>query len=202
MAQWSQGVPSLKFEELNLNRRVLDGVTSAGYTNPTPIQEQAIPVFLDGSKDPNRLMYFAKSKLFDLKIITLQRDGRGVCNSTRQHFGCTLDRAIHEWTRKVQEIVRTANSFSPGQVHRMTYEDLCRDPRKNIDEALEFLELESPAESHLRHTDDLHVLGNAMRLASVDEISLDEKWKRKFSSSDYQVFFQKAEKLNRSLGYR
>ena len=48
MAQWSQGVPSLIFEELNLNRRVLAGVKAAGYTNPTPIQEQAIPVALEG----------------------------------------------------------------------------------------------------------------------------------------------------------
>ena len=48
MAQWSQGVLSLIFEELNLNRRVLDGVKAAGYTNPTPIQEQAIPVALQG----------------------------------------------------------------------------------------------------------------------------------------------------------
>lgn len=48
MAQWSQGVPSLKFEELNLNKRVLDAITAIGYTSPTPIQEQAIPVALEG----------------------------------------------------------------------------------------------------------------------------------------------------------
>ena len=48
MAQWSQGVPSLIFEELNLSPRVLAGVKAAGYTNPTPIQEQAIPVALEG----------------------------------------------------------------------------------------------------------------------------------------------------------
>ena len=48
MAQWSQGVLSLNFEELNLNQRVLAGVKAAGYTSPTPIQEQAIPVALEG----------------------------------------------------------------------------------------------------------------------------------------------------------
>ena len=36
------------FEELNLNLRVLAGVKAAGYTSPTPIQEQAIPVALEG----------------------------------------------------------------------------------------------------------------------------------------------------------
>ena len=36
------------FEELNLNPRVLAGVKAAGYTTPTHIQEQAIPVALEG----------------------------------------------------------------------------------------------------------------------------------------------------------
>jgi len=48
LALWSQGEPSLNFEELNLDRRVLAGVDAAGYTSPTPIQEQAIPVALEG----------------------------------------------------------------------------------------------------------------------------------------------------------
>ena len=39
---------SLIFEELDLDRSVLAGVKAAGYINPTPIQEQAIPVALEG----------------------------------------------------------------------------------------------------------------------------------------------------------
>ena len=38
----------MNFEELNLNRRLLASVEELGYTNPTPIQEQAIPVALEG----------------------------------------------------------------------------------------------------------------------------------------------------------
>jgi ATP-dependent RNA helicase RhlE len=38
----------VNFEELNLNRRLLASVEELGYTNPTPIQEQAIPVALEG----------------------------------------------------------------------------------------------------------------------------------------------------------
>ena len=36
------------FEELNLNRHLLDAVRTEGYTEPTPIQEQAIPHVLAG----------------------------------------------------------------------------------------------------------------------------------------------------------
>jgi len=38
----------LKFEDLYLNPRIMAGVKAAGYTTPTPIQEQAIPAVLQG----------------------------------------------------------------------------------------------------------------------------------------------------------
>ena len=38
----------MNFEDLNLDRRLLVSVKAAGYTKPTPIQEQAIPVALKG----------------------------------------------------------------------------------------------------------------------------------------------------------
>ena len=37
------------FEELNLNPLVLEAVQKAGYENPSPIQERAIPPLLEGS---------------------------------------------------------------------------------------------------------------------------------------------------------
>ena len=38
----------MNFEDLALDRRVLAGVQAAGFTTPTPIQEKAIPVALEG----------------------------------------------------------------------------------------------------------------------------------------------------------
>ncbi|MFN8439911.1 MAG: DEAD/DEAH box helicase [Caldilineaceae bacterium] len=38
----------MKFEEFSLDPRILAGVRAAGYTTPTPIQQQAIPVVLVG----------------------------------------------------------------------------------------------------------------------------------------------------------
>lgn len=38
----------MTFEELNLNEKTKRALKDAGYTNPTPIQEQAIPVVLEG----------------------------------------------------------------------------------------------------------------------------------------------------------
>ena len=39
------------FEQLGLNTSVLSAISELGFTNPTPIQEQSIPVFLETEKD-------------------------------------------------------------------------------------------------------------------------------------------------------
>jgi ATP-dependent RNA helicase RhlE len=38
----------MTFKELNLLEPILNALTSEGYTNPTPIQEKAIPILLAG----------------------------------------------------------------------------------------------------------------------------------------------------------
>ena len=48
MAQCSQGALQLKFEQFSLDPSILAGVDAQGYSEATPIQEQAIPVVLEG----------------------------------------------------------------------------------------------------------------------------------------------------------
>ena len=72
MAQWSQGVPSLIFEELNLDQRVLAGVKALGYTHTTPIQEQAIPIALEG-RDVLGLAQTGTGKTAGFMLPILQR---------------------------------------------------------------------------------------------------------------------------------
>ena len=38
----------MSFEELGLSKEVLQAVEESGYTTPTPIQEQGIPLILEG----------------------------------------------------------------------------------------------------------------------------------------------------------
>jgi|TARA_Y100000031_G_scaffold153798_1_gene199895 ATP-dependent RNA helicase RhlE len=49
LAQCSQGALQLNFEQFDLDPCILDGVDALGYTEPTPIQEQAIPAVLEGN---------------------------------------------------------------------------------------------------------------------------------------------------------
>ena len=40
-----------KFEALGLKAEIVQSVTDMGFENPTPIQEQAIPVLISGTMD-------------------------------------------------------------------------------------------------------------------------------------------------------
>ena len=63
---------SLNFEELNLSPRVLAGVKAAGYTKPTPIQAQAIPIALEG-RDVLGLAQTGTGKTAGFMLPILQR---------------------------------------------------------------------------------------------------------------------------------
>lgn len=39
----------MEFKDLKLNSNILEAINDKGYTNPTPIQEQAIPIILEGN---------------------------------------------------------------------------------------------------------------------------------------------------------
>lgn len=72
----------MNFEQLSLDARVLAGVKAAGYTSPTPIQEQAIPLVMQG-RDVLGLAQTGtgKTAAFMLPILhhlTTQKGPRGV----------------------------------------------------------------------------------------------------------------------------
>ncbi len=66
------------FADLGLSERVLKAITEAGYTHPTPIQAQAIPVALEG-RDILGLAQTGTGKTagFTLPMIDLLAKGRG-----------------------------------------------------------------------------------------------------------------------------
>lgn len=72
----------LKFEQFSLDARILAGVKQAGFTTPTPIQERAIPVALEG-RDLIGLAQTGTGKTASFLLPILERLSTGPRQQTR-----------------------------------------------------------------------------------------------------------------------
>jgi hypothetical protein len=165
------------------------------------LKKQGAECFLDGSKDPNRLKYFFESELWDLRVIFLVRDGRGVANSYMNHVGVDMVVAATEWRNKCEEMFRLLEIIPRDRVLRVRYEDLCRATDETLKRVITFTGF-NPDDFQTEFTGSKqHILGNAMRLRSSGEVKLDEKWKRMLTEKDLSLFAEIGGNMNQRLGY-
>ncbi|RZI59773.1 MAG: hypothetical protein EOP14_03815 [Pseudomonas sp.] len=163
-------------------------------------------LFLDGSKDPQRLMYFQRSGNWDIHVLRLHRDGRAQSNSRRQKTRNPVDfpGAVAEWRGTILQMDRVCQSLGPDQIHTLQYERLCGDPQKVMGDIWRFLDVE-PVEQDWSKVDlrkrEHHILGNSMRTKDKIKISMDTKWRERVSKEELELFEREAGELNRSLGY-
>ena len=158
--------------------------------------------FLDSSKTPARLKLFAELGAWDLKVINLHRDGRGVSNSTRKHLGVSMREASRIWADDALEIRRLVRQLDSVPIVTIGYEDLCHEPEEVLATitdgfGLERMDLQPGSLKEGIH----HILGNNMRLNSVSEIRFDETWRSELSKQKLQDFDVVAGELNELLGY-
>ena len=101
----------------------------------------------------------------------------------------------------MQEIERLKGVLGDRML-TVRYEDLCDDPLRETNRILEFAgltpldELAYPIEPN-----DRHLLGNAMRLKSIDAVRSDEKWRDSLSAQDLKLFHARAGSIQARYGY-
>ena len=159
-------------------------------------------IILDGSKDAVRLLHLRNSGYWNIKVIYLQRDGRGVSSSIRSHVGIPYSEAIREWQHSVVELQSMRERLDSPRVFDLRYEDLCIEPAEWMQRIWAWLDVEQLdiRETHFKNG-DYHILGNAMRLNQMSEIRLDEKWRKSLSDDDLKSFELRVGPLNREIGY-
>ncbi len=158
-------------------------------------------VFLDGSKDPIRLKHYLDADRWNIKVISLVRDGRGVANSFLKHKNVTMQKAIDEWLHTTKEVAYVNNMLAADQVMHIKYEDLCNRPDSTMQSLYDFIGIEAnKGQLEFRNSEN-HILGNSMRLNSTSEIRYDDKWRKLLSAEQLALFEQQAGSLNRRLGY-
>jgi hypothetical protein len=162
---------------------------------------QKAKVFLDGSKDPIRLRHFLDSNNWDIRLIALYRDGRGVANSYMNHVGVSMEVAANEWLLKCKEMQNVLRRISKENVYSCRYETLCQETPRILDNIIQFIGLDSGNLPEDYGVTVHHILGNAMRLKGSNEVKLDEKWKRMLSREDLNTFYKIGGSMNAELGY-
>lgn len=141
----------------------------------TALAHSGASVFADVSKDPHRIRQLARSDCFDLSVLYLVRDIRGVVVSNMRERANDVRTAARIWLRDQHDIARIVQEF-PG-TRLLRYEDLCRNVDGELAGIHAFLGLENvPYPGNFKSTEH-HILGNSMRTREVGSIVLDEKWK-------------------------
>jgi hypothetical protein len=157
-------------------------------------------VFLDASKDPERLRIFRRFLRQPLKVIRILREGRGVANSYMKRHGVPMSVAAREVARTSAACDRMMAEIRPEDQLTVTYETFCSGPSSTLESIYRLVGLQRHSDTMLP-SKNLHILGNDMRLGSDNAIKLDEKWRSELSSADLGVFERIAGQQNRTYGY-
>jgi hypothetical protein len=165
-------------------------------------------VFLDSSKEPNRLKYMIQSGLWNVKPVHLVRDGRGVTQSLlrralRRRPGNRrkeLCASARHWRRVNEACEQVIGLLPPEATARVRYEDLCREPGSTLEPILRLIGERPVAVPEDFRSIEHHILGNVMRLHRTG-IAVDESWKEALRPEDLAEFDEIAGDMNRRYGY-
>ena len=155
--------------------------------------------FMDGSKNCNRLLYFANSNLWNLKVVNLVRDERGQLCSLMRREGTSMVAAIERLTQVRNEQQKTLAIIGKENYININYNELCKNTFLTLNQIYSFVGIQNFTDANLSKNKH-HILGNSMRLSNVDEIRVDERWKQDLTESDLQAYAPFAGKINSILG--
>jgi Sulfotransferase family len=177
------------------------------------------PIVLDSSKKPLRTYALVATGAFDVRVIHLVRDGRGVVWSRSKALerdvaaGVPSDRAatppwrtsVH-WAQANMESEWVARRVDPGKAVRISYESLVADPIHTFARLSPVVgvDLDACAQALLRGDpiDPGHrVGGNRMRMAGPVQLRPDLEWTEKLPAEHARTFWALAGWLARRYGY-
>ncbi|GAB1257164.1 hypothetical protein NBRC116494_16660 [Aurantivibrio plasticivorans] len=192
-------IPGLHREWMKIlerNRYLIDQV----------LQLQSSNIFLDGSKDPNRLLYFVQSGHWDVYVIYMIRDGRAQAHSTRrkERHGMTYAQASKDWRYTVQQMNEVVKYLPGDRLHKLRYEDLCGDPNAIMNDIWAWMGV-NPLDQDWTDVDlkqsEHHILGNNMRTKERIAIRYDDSWQTEIEAHEFDTFEKIAGFENKSFGY-
>jgi hypothetical protein len=164
------------------------------------------PVFADTSKQVYRARCLDRLTNLQPYVVHLVRDSLGFVASKKSRReknprGAELDNAIGYWNRRSAEVERLFATLPPERRLRVRYEDLCTDPELEFGRICRLVGLEPIPGPYDFLTNDHHIIGNHMRLASSSEVVLDERWRSILSSDEIDAVRRKTSVYREKFGY-
>lgn len=145
-------------------------------------------IFLDTSKDPMRIRYLQRSSLFDLYVIHLVRDVRGVVASVLSRKPeMNVRQAAKSWLIREQNIQGQLQAIPFSRQIKISYEDIASNTLTTLNRMYQFVDA-APLTQLIDFRElDHHILGNKMRKHSSSEIRLDERWRKALSKNQIEM---------------
>ena len=161
------------------------------------------PIIVDSTKNVGRLKGLHLRSKIPMRILYLLRDGRGVAYSRMRRKKITMADAAKVWVKEHAKAKLALLTVPKSSITYLRYEDLCRDPKRELTGLCESLSISFEAEMLSIRSPNRHNLGgNPMRFrANENRLSLDERWRTNLSRKDLAEFDHIAAKLNRKFGY-
>lgn len=146
------------------------------------------PILVDASKVPKRLYLLQKSKVCNIKVIHLVRDGRAVVNSYLRKYE-NFNTGINRWMKTNLAAFALRSQFKNEDWLQLKYEEIAIDPTATLERICNFTGVAYEPKM-LNYRSHLYVGmgGNSMRSRRDENIALDERWKQELSG-DYLVKF-------------
>jgi hypothetical protein len=158
------------------------------------------PWIVDGSKSWQQLYLMERSRRFDLRVVHLVRDARGIVHSYAKKYG-ELGHGLAKWFKPSLAAVAMSRWLGDRWL-RIRYEDLAGDPAATLARVCGFLGVDyDPAMLEFRAHRWLGIGGNRMSRGGEGGIRLDERWRREMSWRDRLVVDVVGGPLNRYYGY-
>lgn len=156
----------------------------------TALTYSGASVFADVSKEPHRLRHLARIPEFEVSVLYLVRDIRGVVVSNMRERANDVRTAARIWLWDQHDIQRIVREF-PG-ARTLYYEDLCRDVDRELAGMHSFLGLEHVPYPGDFKSSEHHILGNSMRTREVSRIVPDQKWKTAITAENLDAIRDEA----------
>jgi len=140
--------------------------------------------FLDSSKIIDQALYLSQIEEFDFYVIWLSRDPRAQVNSAIKYHKWSITDATERWKSEMKNNARVLDGQKMNYTH-LRYEDLCKEPEKEMQRILDFCGLDSDKFSLNFRSQTQHIMGNGyMRLGKETKIEERKDWQEKLKKED------------------